>query len=52
MVEYAGGSSVSGGEARVACSGGREGGGEYAGGSRRAWEGSPEGPFEIWQKGP
>ena len=33
--EYAGGSSQSGGEANMAWAGGGEGGGEYAGGSRR-----------------
>ncbi len=39
---YAGGPSLSGGEAEVAW----EGGGEYAGGSRRLW-GNADGPDEI-----
>ena len=44
--EYAGGSSLSGGEAKVAWAGRGEGGGEYAGGSRRLW-GNADGPDET-----
>lgn len=44
--EYAGGSSLFGGEAKVAWAGRGEGGGEYAGGSQRP-RGNEDGPDET-----
>lgn len=49
---YAGGRSLSGGNASVAWAGRGDGGGEYAGGLRRPCAGRQEGPVETWQKGP
>lgn len=46
VAEYAGGSSLSRGEAKPACAGRGEGGGEYAGGSRR-FRGNEDGPDET-----